>query len=52
VDLLVGDPSRAKRVLGWEPRTTFEQLVSIMVEADLEEARREAHGMTYAVGER
>jgi GDPmannose 4,6-dehydratase len=47
VDLLVGDPSRAKRVLGWEPRTTFEQLVRIMVEADLEEARREAHNMTY-----
>ena len=48
VDLLVGDPSRAKRELGWEPRVTFAELVHIMVEADLELARREAHGMTYA----
>jgi len=36
VDLLIGDPSRAKRELGWEPRVTFEELVKIMVEADLE----------------
>lgn len=35
VDLLVGDPSKAKRVLGWEPSVTFEQLVHLMVEADL-----------------
>lgn len=48
VDLLVGDPSRAKRVLGWEPSVTFRELVRIMVDADLEVARREAHGMTYA----
>ena len=36
VDLLVGDPSKAKRVLGWEPRTGFEQLIRQMVDADLE----------------
>jgi GDPmannose 4,6-dehydratase len=35
VDLLVGDPTKAKRVLGWEPTTTFEQLIRLMVDADL-----------------
>jgi GDPmannose 4,6-dehydratase len=35
VDLLVGDPAKAKRVLGWEPATTFEELVESMVRADL-----------------
>ncbi len=35
VDLLVGDPSKARRVLGWEPSVTFRDLVRIMVEADL-----------------
>ena len=35
VDLLVSDPSKAKRVLGWEPTVRFEELVSLMVEADL-----------------
>ncbi len=35
VDLLIGDPAKAKQKLGWEPSVTFEQLVSLMVEADL-----------------
>jgi GDPmannose 4,6-dehydratase len=35
VDLLVGDSSKARRVLGWKPTTTFAQLVEMMVEADL-----------------
>jgi GDPmannose 4,6-dehydratase len=35
VDLLIGDPSKAKRVLGWQPEVTFEQLVAMMVEADI-----------------
>jgi len=35
VDLLLADPSRAKAELGWEPKTTFEQLVHMMVDADL-----------------
>jgi len=35
VDLLIGDPAKAKRVLGWEPRTTFKDLVRIMVDADV-----------------
>ena len=36
VDLLVGDPQRAKRVLGWSPTVTFPDLVRLMVEADCE----------------
>ncbi len=35
VDLLIGDPSKAKTKLAWEPSVTFEQLVHLMVEADL-----------------
>jgi GDPmannose 4,6-dehydratase len=35
VDLLVGDPSKARRILHWEPTVTFQQLVRIMVDADL-----------------
>jgi GDPmannose 4,6-dehydratase len=33
--VLVGDASKARRVLGWEPRTTFEELVNLMVDADV-----------------
>ncbi len=40
VDLLLGDPSKAKRVLGWEPKTKFRELVKLMTEADLEQAKR------------
>ena len=36
VDRLIGDPSKAKRVLGWEPKVTFEQLVEMMVQADID----------------
>jgi GDPmannose 4,6-dehydratase len=35
VDLLVGDASKAERVLGWTPRTTFEELIRLMVRSDL-----------------
>jgi GDPmannose 4,6-dehydratase len=35
VDLLVGDASKAKRELGWEPTVTFEQMMEIMVDADI-----------------
>ena len=35
VDLLVGDPSKAGRILGWEPRVSFAELVRMMVDADL-----------------
>jgi GDPmannose 4,6-dehydratase len=36
VDLLVGDPSKAKRVLDWEPTVGFRELVRMMVDADME----------------
>ncbi|MGG6238281.1 GDP-mannose 4,6-dehydratase [Nodosilinea sp. AN01ver1] len=36
VELLIGDPSKAKAKLGWEPTVTFEELVHLMVEADLQ----------------
>ena len=35
VDLLIGDCSKAKRILKWEPKIKFEQLISLMVQADL-----------------
>jgi GDPmannose 4,6-dehydratase len=35
VDLLLGDPSKAKNVLGWEPRVSFQGLVEMMVDADM-----------------
>ncbi len=41
VDLLQGDASKARRILGWQPRVGFAQLVEMMVEADLELAERE-----------
>ncbi len=41
VDFLLGDPSKAKQVLGWEPKTSFDQLVQLMVEEDLIEAQRD-----------
>ncbi len=41
VDLLQGDSTRARTVLGWRPKVNFEGLVAMMVQADLELARRE-----------
>jgi GDPmannose 4,6-dehydratase len=35
VDLLLGNPSKAKKILGWEPKVRFQQLVQIMVDADM-----------------
>jgi len=40
VDYLVGDASKAQRVLGWKPTTTFEDLARLMVDADLEAQKR------------
>src|SRR5206468_4474617 len=40
VDLLVGDPSKAKKILGWEPKVRFRELVQIMVDADLENLKQ------------
>jgi GDPmannose 4,6-dehydratase len=44
VDLLIGDASKAKELLGWEATTTLEQLCKMMVDADL---ARVANGSTY-----
>lgn len=38
VDFLLGDYSKAKKIIGWEPKTTFKELVRIMVEADYKKA--------------
>jgi GDPmannose 4,6-dehydratase len=40
VELLLGDPSKAKRVLGWEPTVSFQGLVEMMVDADMERLSR------------
>jgi len=42
VDLLIGDPTKAKKQLGWEPKVKFKELVKIMVDADLRLASDEA----------
>ena len=36
VDQLIGDPAKAKRDLGWEPQTSFEELIRLMTRSDLE----------------
>ena len=41
VETLLGDPSKARTELGWEPQVTFEQLVTMMVEEDLHRVERE-----------
>ena len=59
VDALIGDASKARARLGWRPKIRFPELVRMMVEHDLEAARREcllrdaghavaAHGLSYA----
>lgn len=47
VDFLVGDYSKARQALGWEPKVKFKELVLTMVEADLELAMKEAHMQNY-----
>jgi GDPmannose 4,6-dehydratase len=44
VELLIGNPAKAKAQLGWEPKTTLEQLCQMMVEADL---RRNSEGFSF-----
>jgi GDPmannose 4,6-dehydratase len=41
VDLLLGDASKAKRLLGWTPKVTFKDLAKMMTDADWELAKRE-----------
>jgi GDPmannose 4,6-dehydratase len=47
VDVLHGDPSRARNVLGWVPEVDFQGLVRMMIEHDLELARREKYALGY-----
>jgi len=44
VDLLIGDAAKAKKILGWQPKTTFRELVQIMVKADEELLARQLSG--------
>lgn len=48
VDLLIGDPTKAREKLGWTPKTSFQQLVELMVDADLARLTRE---QAYAASE-
>ncbi len=41
VDVLLGDSTKAQKILGWEPKVGFDQLIDIMIEADLELAKKE-----------
>ncbi|MEA3337509.1 MAG: GDP-mannose 4,6-dehydratase [Chloroflexota bacterium] len=43
IDLLVGDPGKARGLLGWEPSVSFGELVQLMVEADLEALKKNRH---------
>lgn len=44
VDILLGDYSKAKKKLGWQPRAKFQDLVNIMVEADIKRVEKELRG--------
>jgi GDPmannose 4,6-dehydratase len=44
VDMLVSDPTKARQKLGWNPRVSFEQLIRMMVDADMAQLRA-AHGL-------
>jgi GDP-D-mannose dehydratase len=41
VDFLIGDAAKARKILGWEPKVRFEELVRIMVDADMDLLSRE-----------
>jgi len=43
VDILIGDPSKAKSKLGWEPKVQLPELVKMMTEHDIELAKRDVH---------
>ena len=54
VDILLGDPTRANKKLGWEPKIGFDELIDMMIEADMELARKEQmlRDAGYSVGNR
>jgi len=43
VDILIGDPSKAQTKLGWKPKVQLPELVKMMMEHDIEIAKREVH---------
>ena len=47
VDCLLGDASKARQKLGWQPKTKFKELVRLMVDADMEAAQRNVHTNSY-----
>jgi len=50
VELLIGDPSKAIKKLGWQPKTKFEELTKLMVDADVELLRKHRQGEIKVVG--
>jgi len=50
VDCLLGDATKARSLLGWNPRVSFKELVRLMVEHDLDLAQREAHAARFPGG--
>lgn len=47
VDLLIGDPAKARKKLGWKPKVTFDELVKIMVDADIASLQNKIAGNVY-----
>ena len=45
VDLLLGDSSKARRVLKWKPKVNFKQLVRMMVDSDMKVVRQTVYGL-------
>jgi len=43
VDALIGDPSKAKKILGWKAKTHWRELAKLMVDADLEKAKSKSN---------
>ena len=43
VDILIGDSSKARRLIGWNPTTTLEELVHIMASADFDRVKRRGY---------
>jgi GDPmannose 4,6-dehydratase len=43
VELLIGNPAKAKKILGWAPKTTFRELAKMMAKADFEKVKRRGY---------
>jgi GDPmannose 4,6-dehydratase len=52
VDLLLGDPSKTKKILNWEPKIKFKELVKLMVDSDLAKVEKEYYGLCGKDGNR